>query len=60
MLFQKLFRVLVVSGTMMGAAGCAANASSSSAPKSSDAGTAAKPPDAGTKQAEPASGPPGW
>jgi hypothetical protein len=59
MLFKKLFRLLVVSGTMMGAAsGCAANAQTAAAKKSaSDAGTA---PDAGAKAQDPGGGAPGW
>ena len=65
MLFKKLFRLLVVSGTMMGAAsGCAANAASGADPQTgaskksaSDAGTA---PDAGAKAQDPGGGAPGW
>jgi hypothetical protein len=60
MLFKKLFRLLVVSGTMMGAAsGCAANASPQGASKqpASDAGTA---PDAGAKAKDTGGGAPGW
>jgi hypothetical protein len=62
MLFKKLFRLLVVSGTMMGAAsGCAANAASPQGGESkkpaADAGTA---PDAGAKAQESGGGAPGW
>jgi hypothetical protein len=59
MLFKKLFRLLVVSGTMMGAAsGCAANAADAkAAAKKSDAGTS---PDAGSKAPDPGGGAQGW
>jgi hypothetical protein len=66
MLFKKLFRLLVVSGTMMGAAsGCAARAADApagAAKKGSDAGTAsdAGTPDAGAKAQDTGGGAPGW
>lgn len=57
MLFKKLFRLLVVSGTLMGgASGCAANAADAKKP-APDAGAPA--PDAGAK-ADPGAGASGW
>ncbi len=61
MLFKKLFRLLVVSGSLMGAAsGCAARAAEGQAPKKDapDAGTAA--PDAGQKAQDSGGGAQGW
>ena len=60
MLFKKLFRLLVVSGTMMGSvSGCAASAASPQSAGSTkpDAGTA---PDAGSKAPDTGGGAPGW
>lgn len=59
MLFKKLFKLLVVSGSMMGAAqGCtAARADPAKKAAAPDAGTPA--PDAGAK-AETGGGAPGW
>ncbi|HEX4381765.1 MAG TPA: hypothetical protein VH083_02405 [Myxococcales bacterium] len=55
MLFKKLFRLLVVSGTLMsGASGCAASAADKK--PAPDAGTQA--PDAG--KADPGAGASGW
>ena len=60
MLFQKLFRVLVVSGSMMGLSGCAANAAGSQAPKSSDAGVKTDGGAAAQKPADTGGGASGW
>ena len=61
MLFKKLFKLLVVSGSLMGAAqGCAARAADADkgAKQAPDAGTAAAP-DAGAK-ADTGGGASGW
>lgn len=63
MLFEKLFRVLVLGGAMVAAtSGCAANAQAPAPQKKAeprDGGTAA--PDAGTaKPADSGGGAPGW
>ncbi len=62
MLFKKLFRLLVVSGTVLGAgSGCAARAADAQASAkkgASDAGMMA--PDAGAKADDKGGGAPGW
>jgi len=60
MLFKKLFRLLVVSGSLMGAAsGCAARAAEAQAPKK-DAPDAGTVPDAGQKAQDSGGGAQGW
>ena len=63
MLFKKLFRLLVVSGAMMGAAsGCAARAADGLEAGAKKGGRDAGPaPDAGSKKTEDTGGgAPGW
>jgi hypothetical protein len=58
MLFKKLFKLLVVSGALIGGtSGCAARAASDKKAPAPDAGTAA---DAGTKSKDTGGGASGW
>jgi hypothetical protein len=61
MLFKKLFRLLVVSGTLMGAAsGCAARAADEAGAAKKGAPDAGTAPDAGAKTQDTGGGASGW